>query len=714
MKKLSLLSTLFFFSLLLLLLIFQKIPSQAQATPEKPGPVSNITFSDITTSSLKISWDPATNTVYYNIYRGYKLISSTTKTYFIDFDLIPNFEYQYVIESVNSYYGAGKKPGSYGTYVFAPLVKTLPLDYPAILAFVNEESPLNVYRGYGIYKMINVRRLASDTPGYYIYLATTTADLIVSLPDFRKSLEDKAIMNVGQKFQFYTWTWDIVLKIQTTTSTPLGINKVKIKYGFIGTSTPEKELEIPINVRELNYSLPNIKKSQLPPLPGKSLWEKNMIDKGKKHCHVSGCCGWEGGVWYYDGLRVFYNILDYTKDPFWFTCVSLMKTDPNQEDDTLTYRERILQQQGHGRGWQIFTTGLTIDYFRTLEQESKQAVYYLSTRSPFANLFYIGYRSLKYGISSVASREIAYAILTNLDAIKLGFINYPEYPTHWGKVIQPRDEILRGYVDMALGHLDQWFDQPNSPVPYVQPFMFGLTAEALITYYEEYEKDPRIPIAIKKGLDWIWENMKATSSRGTFFIYVDKHILSGTQSPNVDPSAIDLNLLIAPAYAWYYHLTGDEEYIRRGDILFETAVGPKGAWVDNGKQFSQNYRWSFKYLEWRDGYKLTPYIPPTSSFLSDYRQYLKIALFSDNYNPQSGNIITYRAILKNISTTTLIRTKFSFPLFSDQKYVEDSAYLTINNIKYRSISYRPHQLIILIPYLSPQQQATLIWKMIKK
>ncbi len=105
--------------------------------------------------------------------------------------------------------------------------------------------------------------------------------------------------------------------------------------------------------------------------------------------------------------------------------------------------------------------------------------------------------------------------------------------------------------------------------------------------------------------------------------------------------------------------------------------------------------------------------PPGSEIITDFKKYLKIALFADNYNPQSGDIITYQAILRNISTTTLIRTKFSFPLFSDQKYIQNSAYLTINNVKYYSISYRPHQLIISIPYLSPKQQITLTWKMRK-
>ncbi len=73
---------------------------QAQTVPPKPGPVSNVVISDITTSSLKISWNPASNTDYYNIYREesdyYRygiFIGSTTKNFFIDRTVLPNSKY---------------------------------------------------------------------------------------------------------------------------------------------------------------------------------------------------------------------------------------------------------------------------------------------------------------------------------------------------------------------------------------------------------------------------------------------------------------------------------------------------------------------------------------------------------------------------------------------------------------------------------------------
>jgi len=60
-----------------------------------------------------------------------------------------------------------------------------------------------------------------------------------------------------------------------------------------------------------------------------------------------------------------------------------------------------------------------------------------------------------------------------------------------------------------------------------------------------------------------------------------------------------LNLLIAPLYAWVYKQTGEEDYINIGDKLWEAGVALSNTgW--NTKIFNQNYRWSFKYVEWRN------------------------------------------------------------------------------------------------------------------
>ena len=66
----------------------------------------------------------------------------------------------------------------------------------------------------------------------------------------------------------------------------------------------------------------------------------------------------------------------------------------------------------------------------------------------------------------------------------------------------------------------------------------------------------------------------------------------------MDP-APDLNLIIAPAYAWMYYMTGDTKYRDWGDQIFAGGVTNAQNWLYLGKQFDQNYWWSPAYVTWR-------------------------------------------------------------------------------------------------------------------
>jgi len=127
--------------------------------------------------------------------------------------------------------------------------------------------------------------------------------------------------------------------------------------------------------------------------------------------------------------------------------------------------------------------------------------------------------------------------------------------------------------------------------------MFALTAEALIEY-EKRTGDPRILPAVQAGADaiWDWWNPKDAG-----FSYTNvNHFEGGTGA------APDLNLLIAPIYAWLYQRTGEPRHLTRGKQAFSGGV--KHAWLDGGKPFSQNYRWSFEFVRIL---KLLASAPPT-------------------------------------------------------------------------------------------------------
>ncbi|MCD6404810.1 MAG: hypothetical protein J7M19_03180 [Planctomycetes bacterium] len=292
--------------------------------------------------------------------------------------------------------------------------------------------------------------------------------------------------------------------------------------------------------------------AEIVPIPEFKRWESNMIEYGRKHFDERSKGISEGNVWYYDGQRVFYQIADYTGDEKWIEAA---------HNSRETYRGYILENDGRIPGWRIFPHGLQMDWERHRNADSRKAAVLLAKESAFA--------ATGGGADEGLSRETAYCINAYIAAEHLG---------------EPRSPHLEKSVAWALGHINQWFVENSSDN--WAPFMFGLTCEALINYYDNVKKDPRILPKIKMGLDECWKRAWVEKDQAFWYRANDK-----------SKGAPDLNLLVAPAYAWVYLQTGDVKYRDRGDKLF--AGGVKGAWLDGGKQFSQNYRWSFHYVKWR-------------------------------------------------------------------------------------------------------------------
>ena len=69
----------------------------------------------------------------------------------------------------------------------------------------------------------------------------------------------------------------------------------------------------------------NISAANIPGLPE---WEANMVSQGRALCNpakIAELSTWEGNVWYYDGMRVFRQIADYTGDASWNDCVRYVR-----------------------------------------------------------------------------------------------------------------------------------------------------------------------------------------------------------------------------------------------------------------------------------------------------------------------------------------------------------------------------------------------------
>lgn len=257
---------------------------------------------------------------------------------------------------------------------------------------------------------------------------------------------------------------------------------------------------------------------------------------------------------YYDAIRVFQNLGELTGEDF----------DAEEAAAIKVYREYVFKNNGTIPGNWIFTDGLTNNALRG-DAESKRAVILLATDGSYAP----DITPLEWTAKADRSREVAYVMLAMMNAERLG---------------EPRRDRLKLLLGQALGHYDQWFVSKEEP--YIQPFMAGLTATALIRYYEQIDKDKRILPALKTGADWLWTN--AWREKEQAFYY-------DTNSPAV--GVPDLNQLVLPLFAWTYKAGGKPQYrLDRARAIFDGGV--KGAYLDGAKQFNQNYYRGPEALKW--------------------------------------------------------------------------------------------------------------------
>lgn len=299
------------------------------------------------------------------------------------------------------------------------------------------------------------------------------------------------------------------------------------------------------------------------PIPDFASWESRMKSFGTQHCNTikSGVLSGDQALdaTYYDAEWVYYQIADYTKDSSWNSCADAAEK---------IYRDKyVIPAGGKATGYWNFTHGVTQDFLRTGDVTSKNAAISLSRNAAFTSDF----TPLSSTATPDTCREVAYAIHSYLNAEYLG---------------EPRRARMASLVDQSIGYINTWFGGTNRGA---RSFMVGLTVHALIHYFEN-TGDPRIVPAVAKAMDGLWEVNWVQSSEGFRYQTV------AAPDATTDPSP-DLNLLIAPAYAWLYYQTGEIRHLERGDAVFSGGV--RRAWINNGKQFNQNYRWSFDFVKWR-------------------------------------------------------------------------------------------------------------------
>lgn len=394
----------------------------------------------------------------------------------------------------------------------------------------------------------------------------------------------------------YTLTDSLPIRIDTLPTTLPGIYPLTLTY----TAVSGVVRSVPFTL-SVDATPPTPLVAKFPtdvPLAGLAMWEANMKQYGTLHCIPSELATYEGFVWYYDGTRVYYQIADYTKDPKWITCAKNLDT---------FFANYINSNNGNVQGWRNFPHGLGMGFKREGIAADRTAVLALRDNN-YGTIQNIASQPDSV-ISWLLSREVSYGVNDHVVAEQIGELRLP---------------ALQDNVELLLGHFSQWFLDHNAA--YTQPFMVALAAEALIGY-ESLTHDPRILPTLQRAADELWNTSWDAASLS--FLYYNYDASMGPPPPQPYPydgqcsnrtsfsatckgPAPDLNLLIAPLYGWVYQHTGNPLYRTHGDMIFNSGVN--GAWLIGGKQFSQNYRWSDRYVAWRKA-PLGPLQPSTGATL---------------------------------------------------------------------------------------------------
>lgn len=313
-------------------------------------------------------------------------------------------------------------------------------------------------------------------------------------------------------------------------------------------------------------------------------WESNMTTVGATWCSRTGQS--EDEAWYYDGLAVYQKIRDYTADAVtWQPCV----------DNYETVYTGIINAAGSLAGRRAFAEGLRLNGNNAELQELMNGVTY-------SNLFH-NCSDPDSAHTIVPTREIAYHLETQIENSIAGYsspftiedISTSDQCTNQGNSHTIDEDDSLQFVEW---HLDQFVSGTvEDGWVNIQPFMVALSANAAIHYWEKISQKASIKTKVKAAADFLWTNTW-DATNGRFQYCWTRPSGAICLDPSDNDYAHDLNLLIAPMYAWLYHEGEGTVYRDRFDTIFREGV-TRADISFRGKTFSQNYREMFDAIIWR-------------------------------------------------------------------------------------------------------------------
>jgi hypothetical protein len=272
---------------------------------------------------------------------------------------------------------------------------------------------------------------------------------------------------------------------------------------------------------------------------------------------------------YYDRAFIYYAWWVRTGNPEYWRRAAYLES---------AYRDRYLKANNYNiQPHDLHIDGIEAHYLLTGDTASFTAVRKVAHQYYNLWMSHIGSLSSKYNANRIQARVLdAYMTAARLD------IRHHDYQAASRKALT----LILGTQksDGSYRFMTSCQQQLN--------FQTGLLNDALVEYYEVIDPDPRIPTAIKRSLDFLW-NTQWLPGSGAF-----KYISAYCASQGSAKAAPDLSMLIVSPFGWYAKLTGQSAYRTRGDQVFNEAV--KRAWLVGEKHFNQNYRSSFHYLYYRN------------------------------------------------------------------------------------------------------------------
>jgi hypothetical protein len=338
--------------------------------------------------------------------------------------------------------------------------------------------------------------------------------------------------------------------------------------------------------------------------PNKAQWLSELTTWGTTWCnqYPGYNIDQKVGSSQYDRERVWFQLYDYTGDTFWNTCAQI--AEAAFRDSYVIRGNGAIPEQFN------YTDGLRMDYERTGDVTSRNAVNLMRQNAPYCTVSFIN--ATNAGQRSLAIRILVNCLEAHWNADLLGFTPTAAQAT----AKAAHKEALYGAIEDLVINRTAVCTQSGCTgdgVPlgkhYIQPFVHaGLACAGMIRDFEATGDARAVPYC-KAALDMAWDlSWRGANPATKSFSYVT-HADDAAFTINVgqgNPSP-DLNQFFSWPLMWIYQQTGDTTYRDRADVVFSGGVtqsqGEQGA-----KQYNQIGRESFKYVIAREAAAAAPVI----------------------------------------------------------------------------------------------------------